>query len=111
MTFRQFTAFATVAQHMNISKAARALNISQPSLSKHLKLLEESYNVKLFSRNGNGIRLTNDGLEFLRHVDFILSQLKSIEERYLKNSRAMRSVPRHIRSRSKSTRRIGRRVG
>src|SRR2546427_117280 len=69
MTFRQFTALATVAKHMNITKAAQALRISQPSLSKHLKLLEETYNIRLFSRNGNGIRLTDDGLEFLTQID------------------------------------------
>jgi LysR family transcriptional regulator, transcriptional activator of the cysJI operon len=93
MTFRQFTALATVAKHMNITKAAQALRISQPSLSKHLKLLEETYNLRLFSRNGNGIRLTDDGLEFLTHIDPILAQLKNLEDRYLRNSRKNRVVP------------------
>ena len=93
MTFRQFTALATVAKHMNITKAAQALRISQPSLSKHLKLLEETYNIRLFSRNGNGIRLTDDGLEFLTQIDPILAQLKNLEDRYLRNSRETRVVP------------------
>jgi DNA-binding transcriptional LysR family regulator len=93
MTFRQFTALATVAKHMNITKAAQALRISQPSLSKHLKMLEQTYSIRLFSRNGNGIRLTDDGLEFLMQIDPILAQLKNLEERYLKNSRQTRVVP------------------
>jgi DNA-binding transcriptional LysR family regulator len=37
MSLRQFTAFATVANHLNITKAAQELRMSQPSLSKLLK--------------------------------------------------------------------------
>jgi DNA-binding transcriptional LysR family regulator len=77
MTFRQFTALATVAKHGNITKAAQALWISQPSLSKHLKALEADYKVSLLSRNGKGIQLTEDGVEFLTHIDPILAQLKT----------------------------------
>ena len=53
MTFRQFTALATVAKHGNITKAAQMMHISQPSLSKQLKVLEEDYKIRLFSRNSN----------------------------------------------------------
>src|SRR5437763_4125339 len=79
MTFRQFTALATVAKHGNITKAAQAMRISQPSLSKQLKALEEDYRIRLFSRNGKGIQLTEDGAEFLMRIDPILAQLKNIE--------------------------------
>ena len=87
MTFRQFTALATVAKHGNITKAAQAMRISQPSLSKQLKALEEDYRIRLFSRNGKGIQLTEDGAEFLMRIDPILAQLKNIEARYLNGSR------------------------
>src|SRR5437867_11117058 len=93
MTFRQFTAFATIAKHMNITRAAQALHISQPSLSKHLKLLEEDYRIRLFSRNGKGIQLTRDGTEFLTQIDPILAQLKNIEARYLNVSREQQAGP------------------
>ena len=65
MTFRQFTAFAAVAKHMNITKAAQALRMSQPSLSKHLKTLEEDYKIKLFTRYAKGIRLADKGHELI----------------------------------------------
>jgi DNA-binding transcriptional LysR family regulator len=93
MTFRQFTALATVAKHGNITKAAQALRISQPSLSKHLKALEADYKVRLLSRNGKGIQLTEDGVEFLTHIDPILAQLKNIEARYLNGSRGEHASP------------------
>jgi len=93
MTYRQFTAFATIAKHMNITRAAQALHISQPSLSKHLKLLEEDYRIRLFSRNGKGIQLTRDGTEFLTQIDPILAQLKNIEARYLNVSREQQAGP------------------
>jgi len=93
MTFRQFTALATVAKHGNITKAAQAMRISQPSLSKQLKALEEDYRIRLFSRNGKGIQLTEDGAEFLMRIDPILAQLKNIETRYLNGSRVQEASP------------------
>src|SRR5437899_1838402 len=93
MTFRQFTALATVAKHGNITKAAQAMRISQPSLSKQLKALEEDYRIRLFSRNGKGIQLTEDGVEFLMRIDPILAQLKNIEARYLNGSREQQAGP------------------
>src|SRR5205823_12604552 len=93
MTFRQFTALATVAKHGNITKAAQAMRISQPSLSKQLKALEEDYRIRLFSRNGKGIQLTEDGAEFLMRIDPILAQLKNIEARYLNGSRVQEASP------------------
>src|SRR5437773_8546776 len=93
MTFRQFTALAEVAKHMNITKAAQTLHTSQPSLSKHLKMLEEDYRIRLFSRNGKGIQLTEDGAEFLMRIDPILAQLKDIEARYLNGSKEPQTSP------------------
>jgi len=63
------------------------MRISQPSLSKHLKSLEEDYRIRLFSRSGKGIQLTRDGSEFLTQIDPIVAQLKNIEARYLNGSR------------------------
>src|SRR5262250_1869782 len=83
MTFRQFVAFAEVAKQLNITKAAQALRMSQPSLSKHLKSLEEDYKIKLFTRYAKGIRLTDAGQEFIRDIEPILAQLEKVNQRYL----------------------------
>ncbi|MFD1159463.1 LysR substrate-binding domain-containing protein [Roseovarius aestuarii] len=55
--------FHAVAQHGGFSAAARALNISQPTLSTQVKGLETRYDVELFSRIGREVRLTPAGLE------------------------------------------------
>jgi DNA-binding transcriptional LysR family regulator len=83
MTFRQFAAFAEVAKQLNITKAARALRMSQPSLSKHLKGLEEDYKIKLFTRYAKGIRLTDEGQEFSRYIEPILAQFEKLNQHYL----------------------------
>ena len=53
--------FYTVANTGNISRAARQLFISQPSLSKSIGRLEAQLNTQLFIRTSRGVRLTEDG--------------------------------------------------
>ena len=86
MTFTQFTAFAAVAKHLNVTKAANNLHVSQPSLSKHLKALEDRFNLRLFIRHAKGIRLTDDGYQFFQDIEPILVQLEKINQRYLNGS-------------------------
>src|SRR5262245_61097030 len=86
MTFTQFTAFAAVAKHLNVTKAANNLHVSQPSLSKHLKALEDRFNLQLFTRHAKGIRLTDEGYEFFRDIEPILAQLEKINHRYVNGS-------------------------
>jgi DNA-binding transcriptional LysR family regulator len=43
-------AFVRVAKYRNITKAAQELNVTQPSISKHLKALEKQYQVKLIQK-------------------------------------------------------------
>jgi DNA-binding transcriptional LysR family regulator len=68
--------FLTAAQQKSFSKAAQALYISQPAVSKHIKALEAYYKTNLFERKGLHIELTAAGkLLFDR-----LMQVKRIEE-------------------------------
>ena len=53
--------FYTVANTENISRAARQLFISQPSLSKSIGRLEEQLDTQLFIRTSRGVRLTEEG--------------------------------------------------
>lgn len=59
--------FYEAARHLSFSKAAEVLFISQPAVSKHIKLLEEQYNTNLFERKGNSINLTEAGKILFRH--------------------------------------------
>lgn len=62
MELRVLNYFLTVAQERTISKAAEVLHISQSTLSKQLKDLEEELGVQLFHRGSRQITLTDDGI-------------------------------------------------
>lgn len=53
--------FLHAAQYLNFSEAARALHLSQPTVSHHIKTLEQELGVTLFERQGTAIRLTDAG--------------------------------------------------
>ena len=61
MLYTALRSFHAVASHSGFSSAARALNISQPTLSSQVKGLEIRYDVELFSRIGREVRLTPAG--------------------------------------------------
>jgi DNA-binding transcriptional LysR family regulator len=92
MTFRQMMAFAAVARHMNITKAAKELRASQPGLSKQIKGIQDDYNVNLFRRSGKRIELTEEGLELLSYIQPILEQLEKIEQRFSKTYKKPKSA-------------------
>lgn len=61
--------FLAVCRHMNFTKAARELNITQPAVSHHMHYLEQAYGTALFQHNGKRLQLTEAG-EILRlHPD------------------------------------------
>lgn len=61
MEFKDFHAFIEVANHLSFTKAAEHSYISQPSLSKSVKKIEEELNVVLFNRSTRNLRLTDAG--------------------------------------------------
>jgi DNA-binding transcriptional LysR family regulator len=75
MNFAQLKAFQAVANNGSITRAAQLLHVSQPSVSKHIKNLEEDYGVRLFERNAGAAELTDAGSSLLRHVNAILVHL------------------------------------
>lgn len=60
--------FYTVASLGNISRAADALYISQPAISKSITKLEEGLGVTLFSRTSRGVSLTEEGEILYQHI-------------------------------------------
>ena len=72
-------AFMVIARVKNFSKAAELLHVTQSALSHRIAGLEEEISAPLFIREKKGVKLTELGEEFLRHV-----QLKnSLEEEFL----------------------------
>jgi len=60
--------FRRVAELRSLTKAAKILHLSQPAVTKHIKLLEEELRLPLFIRSSSGVVLTDAGSVFLRHV-------------------------------------------
>lgn len=85
MELRVLTYFLTVAREKTISKAAESLNLSQPTLSKQLKELEEELGVTLFIRGNRFITLTEDGLYLMKRGQEILSLVESTTTNLSKN--------------------------
>ncbi|WP_290761524.1 LysR family transcriptional regulator [Anaerostipes sp.] len=62
-----------IAKHQNLTKAARELFISQPTLSKHLKKLERELGIKLFARIDNCYIPTYAGSRYLDYASRMLA--------------------------------------
>jgi DNA-binding transcriptional LysR family regulator len=72
--------FTVVAQHMSFSRAAEALYISQPAVSKAVKELENQLGVPLFERGGGKLALTEAGALLAERGRAILAVEQSAEE-------------------------------
>ncbi|UOA14547.1 MULTISPECIES: LysR family transcriptional regulator [Sulfitobacter] len=60
--------FSLTAETRNVTRAAQLLNISQSSVSYHIKKLESDLGYRLFHRTKQGLTLTEEGVELARHV-------------------------------------------
>ena len=79
--FRQIYYFAVVAEELNISRAAERLFISQPPLTRQIRLLEDTLGVRLFERHSRGLALTEAGQEALDAALPLLEQHKRFRQR------------------------------
>lgn len=80
MTIRHLKIFTAVADNGGMSRAAKKLHISQPSISQAIAELEKHYGVKLFERLSQKLYLTKEGelmLSFSRHI---LDSFEHMEE-------------------------------
>jgi DNA-binding transcriptional LysR family regulator len=81
--------FRKVAELRSITRASRALHLSQPSVTKHVKLLEEELRVSLFVRTPVGMDLTDAGVIFLGHVQQVAKSHELMAQRLLAPARIL----------------------
>ena len=81
MTQSQIQYFLAVAQAMSFSKAAEALYVSQPAVSRQVLLLEQEIGVPLFDRTNQGITITDAGREFERFFRDTQRQFQELLDR------------------------------
>jgi len=79
VNLRILTYFLTVAREKNITKAAEVLHITQPTLSRQMRQLEEEMGVELFDRSQNKIALTPAGNLLVHRGKDILEMVERTE--------------------------------
>lgn len=79
-TLRQLDAFLEVAKTGNFSRAATALNVSQPALTLMIQKLERQLDVVLFRRQARGAELTTAGRELLPDVQRAVETLENLAQ-------------------------------
>lgn len=84
INFEYYKVFYTIAKNKNITKAANELNISQPSISRMLKTMEDQMNIKLFIRKTNGVILTQEGNELYNLISNEICNIIKAENNFSK---------------------------
>jgi LysR family nitrogen assimilation transcriptional regulator len=80
MDLKQLSYFVRVAELGSFSRAATLLDIAQPALSRHVRLLEVELRQTLLVRNGRGVTLTEAGKVLLEHSRGVLHQVERLRE-------------------------------
>ena len=77
---RRVLTFRAVAHERSFSRAARALALSQPSVSNQVAALEREVGARLLEREPGGLRLTHEGEILLEHADAIADRFRLASE-------------------------------
>ena len=83
MEIRTLRYFLAVAREENMTRAADLLHVTQPTLSKTMKSLEEELGKKLFIRHSFSIALTEEGVLLRNRAEDLVSMADKIEQEFL----------------------------
>ena len=83
MEIRTLRYFLAVAREENMSRAAEQLHVTQPTLSKAMKALEDELGKKLFTRHSFSIALTEEGVLLRNRAEDLVSMADKIEKEFL----------------------------
>ena len=83
MEIRTLRYFLAVAREENMTRAAETLHVTQPTLSKALRSLEEELDKKLFTRHSFSIRLTDEGVLLRERAEDLVSMADKIEKEFV----------------------------
>ena len=83
MEIRTLRYFLAVAREENMTRAAQLLHVTQPTLSKALRSLEEELGKKLFTRHSFSIRLTDEGVLLRNRAEDLVTMADRIEREFV----------------------------
>lgn len=84
MNTQQLLCFVCAADHLNFTKAAEELYLSAPTVTHHIKNLENELNTLLFIRTSKMVKLTEAGQQFYTDAKDILSRIDIAEKKIQK---------------------------
>jgi DNA-binding transcriptional LysR family regulator len=73
-------AFLYAADSLSFSEAAKQLHLTQPTISHHIKSLEQDLGVELFARVGSGLKLTDAGRLLVSQAGKLIREANAVEE-------------------------------
>ena len=79
MELRELVSFYHVARLLSVSKAARTLELGQPTVTTHLRKLEDEFAVTLFDRIKRPIQLTSEGVTLLELVTPVVEAVDTLK--------------------------------
>ena len=82
MTLAQLRYFCTAARYHSITQAARALFVTQPTISIAIRDLEKEFSITLFTHSGSRLSLTEEGETFYNKVSAILADCEDLQADY-----------------------------
>lgn len=82
MEIRVLEYFMEIAREGNMTRAAEALHVSQPTLSKQMKELEAELGKKLFKRGSASVSLTDEGMLLRKRAEDILGMVKKTTDEF-----------------------------
>ena len=83
MEIKTLRYFLAVAREESMTKAAEILHVTQPTLSKQLKALEDELGKKLFTRHSFSIRLTEEGILLRNRAEDLIGMADKIEQEFI----------------------------
>ncbi|MDE5781104.1 MAG: LysR family transcriptional regulator [Lachnospiraceae bacterium] len=91
MTLVQLKYVIMVAGSNSLNDAAKALFISQPSLSSAIRSLENEVGFDIFIRSKNGITLTTKGAEFIGYAKSVMEQYELLDAKYISHTKVKKT--------------------
>ena len=85
ISLRKLQIFWAVAQGGSVTRAAKMLSLSQPTVSQQLSSLEGTVGNQLFERGSNSLALTEFGALFLRYAETLLRAAQELEDMVLEH--------------------------
>ena len=92
MTLAQLRYFCTAARYHSITQAAKALFVTQPTISIAIRELEKEFSLTLFTHSGSQLSLTEEGEAFYNKVSAILADCEDLRADYASSALSKATV-------------------